>query len=174
MLSLLGFPLGGLAASVIVGAVDSTPAALAGGAITGAVLGTIQSIAAPALPRAPWIGATTVGLSVGLAIGATVVDFDTSLGALAAQGAISGASIGLAQATVLARGTSLDRWRSAAWAPFIAASWALGWVITTSAGVDVERRYTVFGATGALVVTALTSVLPLALRPAVRRAGRRR
>jgi hypothetical protein len=42
--------------------------------------------------------------------------------------------------------------------------WATGWAITTSAGVDVESQYTVFGATGALVVTGLTTILPLALR----------
>ena len=99
-----------------------------------------------------------------MAVGATAVDFDTSLGALAWQGAISGAAIGGAQAVALVRTTALGAVRAAAWPPFLAACWALGWTITTSAGVDVERQYTVFGATGALVVTALTAVLPLTLR----------
>ena len=147
-----------------VGAVDSTPAALAGGAVTGAILGAIQTIASPAIPRVSWIAATAIGLSGGLAIGATAVDFDTSLGALAVQGTICGAVIGLAQAAVLARSTTLGPWRSAVWLPFLAACWALGWTITTAAGVDVERQYTVFGAAGAIVVTALTAILPLTLR----------
>ena len=103
-------------------------------------------------------------MSLGLALGATVVEFDTSLGALARQGAINGAVIGIAQAVVLARRTALTPRMAAAWAPFLALCWALGWTITSSAGVDVERQYTVFGATGAIVVTALTAVLPLSLR----------
>ncbi len=164
MLGFLGFPIGGLIAVSTVGAIDSTPTALVGGAITGAILGGVQTIASPSLPRATWIAATTIGLSAGLAIGATVVDFDTSIGALAIQGAICGATIGLAQAVVLARSTQIGRGRSARWPPYLAVGWALGWTITASAGVDVERQYTVFGASGALVVTALTVVLPLALR----------
>jgi hypothetical protein len=164
MLSFLGFPIGGLAAFSLVGAVDSTTAALAGGATTGAILGAMQSLASPALPRLGWILTTSAGLSVGLAIGTTTVDFDTSLGALAGQGAISGAVIGGAQAVVLVRRTTLSAGRAAVWPPFLAACWALGWTITTSAGVGVERQYTVFGATGAVVVTALTAVLPLSLR----------
>jgi hypothetical protein len=164
MLGFLGFPIGGLVAMTAIGAVDSTTAALAAGAMTGAILGTAQSIASPALPRVAWIAATAVGLSGGLAVGSTLVDFDTSLGALATQGAICGAVIGLAQAAVLAQSTTLGAWRSALWVPFLAACWALGWTITTSAGVDVERQYTVFGASGAIVVTALTALLPLTLR----------
>jgi hypothetical protein len=164
MLSFLGFPIGGLAALSLVGAIDSTSTALVGGAITGVVLGAIQSLAAPSLPRLAWIVATSTGLSVGLAAGATAVDFDTSLDALALQGAISGAVIGGAQAVVLVRAKALGAGRAAVWPPFLAACWALGWTITTAAGVDVERQYTVFGATGAIVVTALTALLPLALR----------
>lgn len=164
MLSFLGFPIGGLAALSLVGAIDSTTTALAGGAITGAALGATQSIAAPSLPRLAWIVATSAGLAAGLAVGATAVDFGTSIGALAWQGAISGAAIGVAQAVALTRVTAVSARRAAAWPPFLAACWALGWTITASAGVDVERQYTVFGATGAVVVTALTTVLPLTLR----------
>ncbi len=164
MLGFLGFPIGGLVAMSTVGAIDSTAAALAGGALTGVVIGAAQSLASHALPRLPWIAATTIGLSVGLAIGATVVDFDTSLRSLAFQGAISGVAIGIAQTLVLARSTPISTWGAAAWAPFLAVCWATGWAITTSAGVDVESQYTVFGATGALVVTGLTAILPLALR----------
>jgi len=41
--------------------------------------------------------------------------------------------------------------------------WALGWVVTTSIGIAVDQQFIVFGASGALVVTALTAVLPLIL-----------
>ncbi len=164
MLGFLGFPIGGLLAMATVGSIDSSASALVGGAITGLVLGTAQSLASPALPRMRWVVATTMGLSVGLAIGANAVDFATSTGALAWQGAICGAVIGLAQAVVLARFTRIGSGRALSWIPLLAGSWALGWTITASAGVDVERQYTVFGASGALAVTALTVVLPLAVR----------
>ncbi len=42
--------------------------------------------------------------------------------------------------------------------------WAAGWAITTSIGVEVDEQFTVFGSSGAITVTALTVVLPLALR----------
>ena len=164
MLGLVGFPIGGLLALSTVGAVDSTATAFAAGALTGAVLGATQSLAAPRLPLLPWIAATTIGMSLGLALGATVVEFDTSLWALARQGAINGAVIGIAQAVVLARRTPHTRRMAPAWATWLAICWTLGWAITSSVGVDVERQYTVFGATGAIVVTALTAILPLSLR----------
>ena len=81
-------------------------------------------------------------------------------GGLAAQGAICGAIVGAAQATILFR--RLGRLALALPAA-LSALWALGWIITASAGVDVETQYTVFGASGAVVVTAATSVLALAL-----------
>jgi len=166
----LGFPLGGVAAELIAGPVDTPLAALAGGAITGTVLGAAQAWGLRL--RAPdarnWILATTLGLSAGLAIGASAVGFETSTGDLVMQGAICGLAIGTAQSRVL-RG-ELGR-AAALWAPALSAAWALGWAITSSIGVDVETQYTVFGSSGALAVTALTVVLPLRLagQPEVRR-----
>lgn len=160
MASFLGFPIGGLLALSTVGALDAPTTALVGGALTGAVLGAVQVVAAPQLPRAAWVLATAGGLSVGLALGSGVVGYETTLGSLVTQGAICGAVLGVAQAAVLTRSSPLRRWQCAAWAPWLSASWALGWAVTTSAGVDVEQQFTVFGATGAIVVTALTAVLP--------------
>ena len=40
----------------------------------------------------------------------------------------------------------------------------VGWAITTAIGVDVESQYTVFGSSGAFVVTAATAALPVAAR----------
>jgi len=97
---------------------------------------------------------------VGLGIGAAIVDYETSLSALVVQGAISGLAVGLAQAVVL-----LPRFGvvALAWAPALAAIWAAGWATSTAIGVDVDQQFVIFGASGALVVTALTLVLPLAL-----------
>lgn len=158
----LGFPLGGVAAELITGPVDTLLAALAGGLITGAVLGAVQAwglrLRGPA--ARDWIVATTLGLSAGLAAGASAVGFETGTGDLVVQGAACGLTVGAAQALVLR--ARLGR-AAALWAPFLGAAWALGWAITASIGVDVETQYTVFGSSGALTVTVLTVVLPLRL-----------
>ena len=107
-----------------------------------------------------WIAATAIGLAVGLGVGAAAVGYDTNTGALAVQGAICGAVLGVAQAVVLHRLLGRIAW---AWPAVLAALWALGWIVTASIGVDVESQYTVFGSSGALVVTAGTSVLAIAL-----------
>ena len=155
----VGFPLGGLAAELVAGPVDGIAPALAGGAITGAVLGAVQSwgIGPAGPPPRRWIAATTAGLTVGLTAGSAVVDYGTSLGDLVIQGAICGLAVGVAQAALLpGRAGYL-------WAPALSALWALGWAITSSIGVDVETQYTVFGSSGAVVVTLATAALPVAL-----------
>ena len=37
--------------------------------------------------------------------------------------------------------------------------WALGWTVTTLAGIDVERQYMNFGASGALAYSLCSGVL---------------
>lgn len=156
------FPLGAVAAKVVSGPVDGIVAALVGGAITGVVLGAAQwwGMGANGPPARQWIVATAAGLSLGLGAGSAAVDYGSSIGDLAIQGAICGLVIGAAQATVLRpRIGGL----AFAWVPTLSVLWALGWTITTAIGVDVESQYTVFGSSGALTVTAATVVLPLAL-----------
>jgi hypothetical protein len=156
-----GFPLGGVIAELIVGPVDGLTAAIVGGAITGIILGAIQALGlGSAVPARQWIAATAVGLTVGLGIGAAAVDYGTSIGDLAIQGAICGLAIGTAQAVVLR--PRIGR-LAFAWIPALSALWALGWTITTSIGVDVESQYTVFGSSGALTVTVFTVALPVLL-----------
>ncbi len=106
------------------------------------------------------------GLASGLGAGSAIVGYRTDTGALAVQGAFCGLALGTAQAIVL-----YDRLGgiACAWPAALAGLWALGWTITASAGVDVEAGYTVFGASGAIVVTAATSVLPIMLRSPQRR-----
>jgi hypothetical protein len=155
----LAFPLGGLLAEIVAGPVDGVAAAILGGAITGSVLGAIQAwaIGCPGPPARRWIAATTVGLAAGLALGSAAVDYATSLADLVVQGAICGLAIGTAQALVL-------RGRAAyLWAPALSALWALGWATSTSIGIDVDTQWTVFGSSGALVVTAATAALPVLL-----------
>jgi hypothetical protein len=157
-----GFPLGGLVAEHVSGPVDGMAAALIGGAITGVILGAVQSwgMRTNGPPARRWIAATAVGLTVGLGVGAAVVDYSTSKGDLVVQGAVCGLAVGIAQALVLR--PRIGR-LAFAWVPTLSALWALGWAITTAAGIDVESQYTVFGSSGALFVTAATVALPLVL-----------
>lgn len=158
----LGFPAGGLVAKLVVGPVDSIGPALGGGAISGIALGLAQWIAVRRTLTAPepWVLATTIGMTAGLGVGAAAVDYSTTATDLATQGTICGLLVGAAQTIVMR--PHLGRW-SLAWPPVLAGLWALGWTITTAIGVDVETQYTVFGSSGAVTVTALTSVLAVAL-----------
>ncbi len=162
MVTFLGFPLGGFAAELLVGPVDGPRAALLGGLLTGAILGAVQvwGLGPARPPVGHWIVATAVGLMVGLGLGAAAVGYDTDLASLVVQGAVGGAAVGAAQAVVL--WPRLGR-LALAWPFLLAAIWALGWVVTTAIGVQVDERFTVFGSSGAIVVTALTVVLPLVI-----------
>ncbi|SFB41623.1 hypothetical protein SAMN05192575_1114 [Nocardioides alpinus] len=162
MVSFAGYPLGGYAAFLLTGRVDGPGPALSGGLLTGAVLGAVQVWAMwEARPRPlSWILATAVGMMAGVAIGAALVDYRTDLGSLAVQGAVTGALVGMAQSVVLAPRLGA---MALAWPPVLSGSLALGWAVTTAAGIDVDQQFTIFGSSGALVATLLTAVLPLAL-----------
>jgi hypothetical protein len=162
--SFLGFPLGGLAAMLLIGPVDSMPAALLGGLATGTVLGVAQALGQRLGVRdsAIWAAATATGLGVGLAAGAGAVGYGTALTDLVIQGVISGAVVGIAQSVALWRDRpGVPSWLTYAWPGYLSLTWALGWTLTTLVGVRVEDQFTVFGAAGAITVTTLTSVLPL-------------
>jgi hypothetical protein len=153
----VGFIAGGAIASAVTGPVTTVIAALAGGAIAGAVIGAGQWLALRGrLPRiAWWIPATAVGQAVGLAAGAALVGYRTGPQDLAIQGAITGLGVGVLQALVLRQHVATWFW----WAIAMPPLWALGWTVTTAAGVGVNQQFTNFGATGAIVVTVLSGLL---------------
>jgi hypothetical protein len=166
----LSFPIAGIAGSAVAGPVDSFAAALAAGLVTGAVVGAGQSLSSShRLDPRRWILATTVGMGLGLALGATAVGFGTSLADLAAMGAITGLVLGGAQALALPART---RYRLA-WAAAIPALWALGWTVTTLSGIDVERQFSIFGASGAITFSTLSGLLLHQLLPERAAAGAR-
>ena len=153
------FPVAGYIGWTIGGRVDAVDAALVGGALTAAGLAAVQWWAAKgALGRpAPWIGASTVGYAVGLAVGAALVGYETDLGALAVMGLISGATLGAAQGLVLAR--QGRRRLALPWALAMPALFALGWSTASVTGIGVDDQFTVFGAGGALLFTLLSGLL---------------
>jgi hypothetical protein len=159
----LSFPIAGVAAGAVVGRIDDAGSALLGGLVAGAVIGTGQWLVARRLLDAQtWIPATAVAMGVGLLVGAWVVGYGTSLGELALMGFITGIPLGAVQAYLLR-----DRVASAwVWAAAMPLLWALGWTVTTAAGIDVERQYAVFGSLGAITFMALSGVLLDRLRAA--------
>ena len=168
-LSFVGFPIGGLVAEAIVGPIDGVWSAVIAGAIAGAAIGAAQWFALRQIGldastsglfvrrngALAWIGMTAAGLALGLGVGVAIFDYGTSVGDLAVLGAVSGLGVGAAQWLVLRDHIGAG----VLWIVGIAALWALGWTITTSIGVDVESKWAVFGASGAITVTVLSGVL---------------
>ena len=161
-LGFISFPVAGIAAGAIAGPVSSPLAALVAGLVTGAVIGTGQWLASRRRLRASrWIPSSTVGMGLGLLLGATVVGFGTTLAELALMGGLTGLLLGIAQALALPPGTR-HRW---AWAVAMPALWALGWTVSTVVGIVVEEQFSIFGSTGAVTFSALSGILLLSLLP---------
>jgi hypothetical protein len=167
----LGFPVGGLIAMAVPGPVTSLTNGLIGGAVAGAVLGAAQWLALRGrLSKIEWwIPATAIGQAVGLATGAALVGYRTGLQDLAIQGAITGIGVGVLQALVLRPHVATWFW----WAIAMPPLWALGWIVTTLGGVQVDQHFTNFGALGAITFAVLSGLLLVQLlhsdeaRPAV-------
>jgi hypothetical protein len=152
----LVFPIAGVAGGAVAGRVDGAVAALTAGVVTGAVIGAGQSLlSSRRLDPLRWIVTTAVGMGLGLLLGAVAVGYRTSLADLALMGAITGLMLGAAQSLAL---PSRARYRWA-WLAAMPVLWALGWTVTTLAGIDVERQYTIFGIAGAVTFAALSGVL---------------
>lgn len=171
MVTSAGFPLGGFAAMLLVGPVEDPWTAAVGGLITGLSIGVAQALGLGrgGPPPGRWIVATALGMTVGLTVGAAVVDYATDLTALVVQGVVCGLAVGTAQAFTLR--PRLGR-LALAWPAALASTWAIGWAVTTVAGVRVDQQFTVFGSFGAIAVTACTLVLPLVLNHKDRSATR--
>ena len=100
---LIGFPVGGYVADLVVDGVDSVGDAILAGLIAGAIIGTAQWFVVRRWVSWLWIPATTAGMAVGLAAGAALVDYGVDRGDLALMGAVTGLGVGVLQALVLAR-----------------------------------------------------------------------
>jgi hypothetical protein len=150
---LVGFPIGGYIANVIVGKIDDVGPALVGGLIAGAIIGAAQWLALRPLAPWVWLVATSVGMAAGLTAGAALVDYGISRGDLALMGAVTGLCVGGLQALLLARRGSGALW----WAAVNPPAWALAWFVTTFVITkNVKEHFAVFGASGALVFALVT------------------
>ncbi len=155
----LAFPLGGFLAMVVVGSLDGPLTAAAGGLLAGAVIGTGQWLALrTAGVDRRWIAYTAAAMAGGSAVAAVITGAGTELGDLMLAGLVTGAAVGAAQSTLLAR-TPLV---AAGWTAVTAASWALAWLVSqTVLGANADEAFHVFGSSGAVLATVITG---LALR----------
>jgi hypothetical protein len=160
MLAFLGFPVGGFLAFVLVGSVEGAVSGALGGALAGAVIGAAQWLALRRYVRVgpEWILATALGVALGDALAALLTGAGTGIGALLITGLATGIAVGLLQWGLALRNQLL---LGSLWPPVLAIAWPLGWTVTWAAGIDVERGYYVFGASGALVFAALTGLAML-------------
>jgi hypothetical protein len=154
---LIGFPIGGLIADLVVNGVDSVGTALLGGLIAGALTGAAEWFALRRWVSWLWIAATSLGMAAGLIAGAAFVDYGTGRGDLVLMGALTGVGVGVLQALVLAR----HRIPGAPWwAVANPPAWALGWFVSSYViSANIDERFTNFGASGAIVFGGLTWLL---------------
>jgi len=154
---LVSLPIGGYVADLVVNGVDSLDAALAGGLIVGAVIGAAEWFAIRHRVSWLWIPATIAGMAVGLVIGAALVGYGIGRGDLVLMGAVNGAAVGTMQALVLAR----HRIKGALWwAIANPPAWALGWFVSSYViSRNIDERFPIFGASGALVFGLLTGLI---------------
>jgi hypothetical protein len=160
---LVGFPIGGYIAYLAVGPLESIPTALAGGAVTGLVLGLAQAWAfGPTRPQAiTWVLSTAVGLAAGTALGAAATDYATDTTSLVVLGAVTGAFVGAAQGVLLIRHLGAV---ALVWPIVLTGAWALGWLVSEAViGSSVDQHFYIFGSSGAIVVALLTAPLALVL-----------
>jgi hypothetical protein len=161
--SFLALPVGGYAGTLITGRIDDRLSAVIGGAIAGLIIGSGQALTSSHRVRpVSWITASVLGMSAGLALGSATIGYRTALPDLALMGALNGLILGVAQALALPRQLGQRRWL---WAAAMPALWSLGWTVTTLAGIAVDQQFIVFGASGAVLVTAITGLILNRLLP---------
>jgi len=154
---LVGFPIGGYIADLVVDGVDSVGAALAAGLIAGVIIGAAQWFALRRRVWWLWIPATSAGMALGLAAGAALVDYETDRADVVLIGAATGVGVGVAQALVLARRRIPGAFW---WAVANPPAWALGWLVTSYViTTNIDEQFPNFGASGALVYGLLTWLL---------------
>jgi hypothetical protein len=159
MLAFLGFPLGGFLSLVVVGSMEGAVSGALGGALAGAVIGAAQWVVLRRYMRVgpEWVLATALGVAIGDGVGALLTGAGTGIGALLIIGVVTGVAVGLLQWGLL-RGRLL---RARLWPLVVAIAWPVGWTVTWAFGIDVERGYYTFGASGALVFAAITGMAML-------------
>ncbi|HEY9292709.1 MAG TPA: hypothetical protein VIP98_15625 [Microlunatus sp.] len=134
-------------------------AALVAGLIAGLIVGAAEWFALRRWVSWLWIPATCVGMAIGLTAGSGLVEYGIGRADLAIMGAITGLGVGALQAVVLMR-AGHPRTDAFLWAAAMPAVWTLGWFVTSYViAANIDDRFPVFGASGAVVFGLLTWLL---------------
>jgi hypothetical protein len=158
VLAFLGFPLGGLLTSILLGRMDNPLEAIIGGGLAGAVIGLAQYLALvrwlPVDWR--WIAATAAGIGLGLGLSAALVGTATTLEAVVLRAPLTGLLLGVAQGFLL-QGHLRPAW---VWVLALPLIYTLAWFITAQViGASLDEGFYVFGASGAISFQLLTGVV---------------
>lgn len=151
--SIIGYPLGSLAAIQVASTTSGPWLAALAGLIAGTVLGTAQWLALRPAVSWRWIPASAAGLALGTSLGAAVTGGADDLGSLVLYGAIAGAAMGIAQ------GLILGARRIVPWAATVSGSWAIAWIITKAVIIDEQKGFVTFGLSGAAIATLATGIV---------------
>lgn len=162
LLVVLAYPVAGGLGRLIANPADGLVFAFVTAAVAGAILGAAQWLALGRHAAAGlWIGATALGLGLSFVIVQALGT--TSSTAAPVIGAVTGLGVGAAQSLVRA-----DRIPSPLlWTATMGVAWSIGWIVTTSIGVQAEAGWPVVGLSGAIVAQALSGLALVTL-------GRRR
>ena len=157
VLTVFAFPIGGAAAIAVARSLSGPVSAAIGGATAGAIIGAAQWLVLRQSigVGASWIAATGSGLALGLAVAVALFGTGTVGGQLVIRALIVGAVVGFMQWLILRHYVSMA-W---VWVLAVAVCWAVGWIVTRAAGVDLARGWYVFGLSGAAVFVALTGTV---------------
>ncbi len=163
-LAFIGFPLGGLAAFTLLGAMNTPFNGLIGGLIAGACLGLTQGLALrqprPFLFR--WILVTALGMGLGFSLSLLLLGAATDSAGILGRALITGAALGVAQAV----GLRLSFGWSLAWALLITVMYTVAWWVTSLVIQDsVNLGWVTFGSSGAILYQFVTGLALLYLSP---------
>ena len=152
----LGMPIGGAAATLLVGPIESVGAAFIAGAVAGAVIGAAQWLGLRLrLPlSALWVPATAGGMALGMVLGQVILGDETTMQPLLLRALVVGAAIGAAQAALLRGVLPMP----AIWAVVVTLGWPLAWAVSVAIGLDLTWNWAVFGASGALIFQLATGL----------------
>ena len=152
----LGFPIGGSAAALLAGPIESVGTAVIAGALAGGVIGAAQwLVLRRRLPLSPlWVAAAAGGMATGMALAHLLLGDSTAQLPLLLRALVVGAAIGAGQA-VLLRGIVPT---PILWAVVVTLGWPLAWAVSAAIGIDLSRNWAVFGSSGALAFQLATGL----------------
>ena len=135
----LGFPIGGSAAALLAGPIESVGTAVIAGALAGGVIGAAQwLVLRRRLPlSAVWVAATAGGMAIGMALAHVLLGDSTAQLPLLLRALVVGAAIGAGQA-VLLRGILPT---PILWAVVVTLGWPLAWAVSAAIGIDLSRNW---------------------------------